>query len=90
MNKSVVKNYIYNLMYQILTIILPIVTTPYISRVLGAEPIGIYGYTISIVTYFILFGTLGISMYGQREIAYAPNTLDKYGVVINGNISISI
>lgn len=70
MKKSIAKNYIYNLIYQMLTILLPLVTTPYLSRVLGAEPIGIYGYTISIVTYFILFGTLGVSMYGQREIAY--------------------
>ena len=68
--KSIAKNYIYNLIYQMLTILLPFITTPYLSRVLGSEPIGIYGYTISIVTYFILFGTLGISMYGQREIAY--------------------
>lgn len=70
MRKSIAKNYIYNLTYQILSILLPVITTPYLSRVLGAENIGIYGYTISIVTYFILFGTLGISMYGQREIAY--------------------
>lgn len=67
---SVAKNYIYNLIYQILTILLPLITTPYLSRVLGAEKIGIYGYTTSIVTYFILFGSLGIAMYGQREIAY--------------------
>lgn len=73
MKKSIAKNYIYNLIYQMLTIFLPLVTTPYLSRVLGAEPIGIYGYTVSIVTYFILFGTLGISMYGQREIAYKAN-----------------
>ena len=70
MKKSIAKNYIYNLIYQMLTILLPLITTPYLSRVLGAEAIGIYGYTISIVTYFILFGTLGVSMYGQREIAY--------------------
>ncbi len=68
--KSITKNYLYNLAYQILAIILPIITTPYLARVLGAENIGIYSYTLSIVTYFILFGSLGIAMYGQREIAY--------------------
>ena len=71
--KNITKNYIYNLIYQILTIILPIITTPYLSRVLGAKGIGIYGYTISIVTYFTLIGALGISKYGQREIAYVQN-----------------
>jgi O-antigen/teichoic acid export membrane protein len=68
--KSISNNYIYNLLYQILVIIIPLITTPYLSRVLGAESIGIYSYTISIVTYFILFGSLGINMYGQREIAF--------------------
>lgn len=70
MKKSITKNYIYNLIYQLMVIILPLVTTPYVSKVLGAENVGIYSYTLSIATYFILFGTLGISMYAQREIAY--------------------
>lgn len=77
MKKSIAKNYIYNLAYQLLAILLPLVTTPYLSRVLGAEPIGIFGYTVSIVTYFILFGSLGVAMYGQREIAYLQQ--DKKG-----------
>ena len=68
--KSIKKNYLYNLLYQILILILPIITTPYISRTLGSENIGIYSFTISIVTYFMLFGSLGVSLYGQREIAY--------------------
>lgn len=70
MKNSVKRNYIYNLLYQILVIILPLITAPYISRVLGAENIGIYSYTTSISAYFILFGSLGISLYAQREIAY--------------------
>lgn len=78
MKNSVAKNYIYNLTYQILALILPLITTPYISRVLGAENIGIYSYTISVVTYFILFGSLGIAIYGQREIAYLQGQKEKY------------
>lgn len=67
---SIKKNYIYNMFFEVLKIVLPLITTPYLSRVLGAENIGIYSYTLSITTYFILFGTLGIQMYGQREIAF--------------------
>ena len=77
MKKSIKKNYIYNMLYQLLIIMLPIITTPYLARKLGAEGNGIYGYTVSIVTYFILFGSLGISMYGQREIAYNQNEKKK-------------
>lgn len=75
--KSVKKNFIYNLVYQVLVLILPIITTPYISRVLGPENVGIYSFTISIVTYFTLFGSLGVSLYGQREIAYARENKTK-------------
>ena len=75
--KSVTKNYIYNLVYQILVIVLPLITTPYISGVLGAEKIGIYSFTTSIATYFILFGSLGVAMYAQREIAYVQDDVKK-------------
>ena len=74
--KSVVKNYMYNLIYQILILVLPLITTPYLSRVLGAEGVGIYSYTYAITTYFMLFGSLGISLYGQREIAYAQENVE--------------
>lgn len=78
--KSVAKNYIYNLSYQILAIIIPLITTPYLSRILGAENIGIYSYTLSITTYFILFGSLGVAMYGQREIAYVQKNIKKRSI----------
>lgn len=77
MKKSITKNYIYNLLYQILILILPLITAPYISRVLGAESIGIYSYTISISAFFILFGSLGVALYGQREVAYLQDDIKK-------------
>ena len=73
MKKSIKKNYIYNLIYQILSIIIPIITAPYLARVLGVEGTGISSYTLSIVSYFILFGSIGVASYGQREIAYLQN-----------------
>ena len=76
--KSLAKNYIYNLIYEILIMILPLITVPYISRVIGAEGIGIYSYTISITTYFITFGSLGVALYGQREVAVHQDDKKKY------------
>lgn len=70
MSGKVKKNFIYNLAYQILVIILPLITTPYVSRVLGTEGVGIFGFTYSIISYFVLFGVLGTLLYGSREIAY--------------------
>lgn len=81
MKKSITKNYIYNLLYQLLIIVLPLITTPYLSRVLGADGVGIYSYTLSITTYFILFGSLGVAMYGQREIAYIRDNEVKKSLV---------
>ena len=51
---KVLKNYAYNLSYQLLVIILPIITTPYVTRVFSSTDLGTYGYFNSIVTYYIL------------------------------------
>ena len=66
---SIKKNFIYNLSYQILTLILPLVTAPYLSRVLGADQIGQYSYTYSVAGYFVLFSMLGVNNYGNRSVA---------------------
>lgn len=66
---SIKKNYLYTVCYQILNIGLPLLTTPYISRVLGAKNVGIYAYSYAVVQYFILFSMLGISDHGNRTIA---------------------
>lgn len=71
MSKKISTNYIYNLAYKILTLIVPLITTPYLSRVLGADGIGIFGYCMSIVTYFTYAGNLGTPLFGKREIASA-------------------
>lgn len=79
--KSVRKNYLYNLCYQILLLIAPLVTTPYVSRVLGADGIGTVSYAESVVSYFTLFATLGITTYGQREISYVQDSVEKRSIV---------
>lgn len=80
MKKSVSRNYIYNLAYEVLTVLVPLVTTPYVSRVLGANNIGIYSYTNSIVTYFMLFAALGTTVYARREIAYQQDDVEKRSI----------
>jgi O-antigen/teichoic acid export membrane protein len=72
---SIKKNYLYSVVYQIFNIIIPLITAPYISRVLGAEGIGIVSYIHSIALYFGMFGMLGLNNYGNRTIA--ANRKDK-------------
>ena len=74
--KSVKTNYLYNLLFEIFAVLTPLVTTPYISRILGPDGVGIYSYTYSIAQYFVIFGNLGISIYGQMKIAEVRD--DKY------------
>jgi O-antigen/teichoic acid export membrane protein len=66
---SIKKNFIYNTFYQLLAIVIPLITTPYLSRVLGAAAIGEYSYTYSVAGYFAIFIMQGINNYGNREIA---------------------
>ena len=67
---KVIKNYLYNVVYQILVLLVPLITVPYISRVLGPELVGINSYTNSWMTFFMLVGHIGIALYGNREVAY--------------------
>lgn len=73
--KSLKKNYFYSLAYQILTLITPFITTPYVSRVLGANGIGISSYVTAVVFYFTLVAALGTATIGQREVAYHRDSL---------------
>lgn len=66
---NIKSNIFYQIIYQVLLFITPLITAPYISRVLGAQNIGISAFTYSIVGYFINIASLGISNYATRKIA---------------------
>lgn len=65
------------MIYQVLTILTPLLTTPYISRVLGTEGVGEYSYAYSIANYFVMFALLGVNNYGNRAIAMAKDSKEK-------------
>ena len=74
---SIKTNYIFSLLFQLLTIIVPLITTPYLSRVLQPEGIGIYSLTNTNISYFTLVGVLGLGTYGQLEVAKVKNDIGK-------------
>jgi len=76
MNKKVIKNYLYNVLYQVLLIVSPIITLPYKTSVLTPDNIGIYSYVFSVLSYILMIGSIGMGLYGKREIAYIKE--DKY------------
>lgn len=77
MRNIVAKNYIYQLAVQILNLIVPLITLPYVTKVLMPDGYGFYTYSFTVVSYIILVGDFGIRIYGIRAIAYAKAISDK-------------
>lgn len=93
MNK-VGKNLIYQSSYQVLKILMPLITVPIVSHALGASGIGTYAYSNSITQYFVLITSLGLPLYGTREIAKSEDnkielsqkfwTLEGFSLILTG------
>ena len=66
---SIRKNFIFRVLYELLILITPFITIPYVARVLGSKGAGITSYTASIMSFFTMFAALGTPQYGMREIA---------------------
>ena len=73
MDRKVFKNYFYNILYQLVKIVLPFILVRYTSVHIGKDALGIYNYAGSIMNWFILFGILGVNTYGNRQIAKVRN-----------------
>lgn len=67
--KSIKKNLIYQFSYQFLILVIPFIISPYLTRILGKENLGVYSYVNSIAFYFVIFAMLGIANYGTRAIS---------------------
>lgn len=74
---KILKNYLYNVWYQILSVLLPFITVPYVSRVLGVGNVGVVSFTTANTQYFILLASLGVAVYATREIAYINQSVDS-------------
>lgn len=66
---SIKKNMGFQLVYRVLTVITPLITSPWLSRALGAQSLGVFSATQAYVNYFTLFAVLGVENYGNRSIA---------------------
>lgn len=83
MNSSTKKNFIYSSLYQVLVLVLPLITTPYVSRIFGAENLGVYSYTNTIAQYFVIFAMLGLNNYGNRAVAMARDDKEELSAVFS-------
>ncbi len=74
---SILGSVFYQSVYQVMALLVPLITTPIVSRALGAEKLGVYSYSYAIAHYFVIFSMLGISNYGSRTIAQQRDYFDK-------------
>lgn len=87
---GVKKNFGYNLVLTFCNYLFPLITYPYVSRVLGVENIGICNFVDSIINYFVLFSMLGIGSYGVREIARCKNNQEERNRVFSSLMSVNV
>lgn len=89
MAQSVKKNFGYNLVLTFCNYLFPLLTYPYVSRVLGVDKIGTCNFVDSLINYFVLFAALGVGSYGVREIAKCRDDLDKRNRVFSNLVAIN-
>ena len=74
---TIKSNFLYQVLYNCVTMILPLIVTPFLTRALLENKIGEFTYSRSIASYFVLFAMLGIVKYGQRIISQSRNDETK-------------
>lgn len=85
---SIKKNFIYNFLLNISRIVFPLITTPYVSRVLEPEGIGLYHFSATFAGYFALVALLGVPTYGVREVAKLKNSTREMSLLISQLLTI--
>jgi len=77
------KNFIYNNLFGLTNVLIPIIIFPYVSRILGVSGVGIVSFAISLTATFVIIGSLGIPVYGIREIAKVKKDKDQLSAVFS-------
>ena len=81
---SIKKNFLYSSFLTTANYIFPLLTFPYVSRVLGVTNIGICNFVDSIINYFIIFSMMGVNTVGLREVAACKGDKQKLSEVFSG------
>lgn len=87
---SVKKNFGWNFVLMISEYLFPLLTYPYITRVLGAESLGIGNFVLSIIDYAVLFSTFGIASIGYRYIPQCNEDKEKRNHVFCSLVSLHL
>ena len=83
MSSGIKRNFFFSSILTTANYVFPLLTYPYVSRVLGANGIGICNFVDSIVTYFLMFSMMGITILGIRETAINKKQTEKLSEVFS-------
>ena len=70
-NPSLSSNYIFNLANRMIILVIPLITTPYLTRVMGSNELGIFNYANTIASYYLMFSMLGMPILGSKKVSLA-------------------
>ncbi len=88
--KSIKLNFIYNILLNLSSVIFPLITAPYVARVLEPDGVGLFNFANTYAGYFALFALLGIPIYGVREVSKLRDDKDKLSKFVSEMMSISL
>lgn len=90
MSSSIKRNFLYNILLNVSKVLFPLITAPYVSRVLEPNGIGLYNFSTTYAGYFALLAALGVPMYGVREVAKLGGSIEKQNRLVSEIISLEI
>ena len=82
MDKKIIKNYVLNMLREVFVVLLPLAVVPYVSRIMSAEEIGVYNYSLNVVSYFTIAAELGFQFLGKKEIAKVSTKAERSDVFL--------
>ncbi len=88
--KSIKINFLYNMIFTCLNLLFPLITAPYVSRVLGADNLGKVNFATSFVNWFVIISSFGTITYGLRETAKIKYDKEKLSILFSELLIIKI
>lgn len=90
MAQSIKKNFLYNILLNVSSVVFPLITAPYVSRVLDPDGVGLFNFSNTYSGYFALVALLGIPTYGIREVSKSRDNKENLTKVISQLMSIAV
>ena len=82
-NKKLLSNMLYSGVFQLLFLITPVITIPYVARVFTPADLGLYATSYSLVLFLVTISSFGMPLYGTREISQADNKKQQTDILSN-------